>query len=292
MELSLVYRNPHTVLACLNETTDYLASSSPETPRLDAEVLLAHVLGLDKAGLYRNLYDIVPPSRREELRELADRRIKGEPVSYILGRKEFWSLTFTVGPGVMVPRPETETVVEAALASFPPGSSPRVLDLGTGSGCLAVVIARELPGATVFATDRSPQALAFARQNAAVHQVNITFVEGDLFQPVADRPAWFDLIVSNPPYIPSSHIPLLPAGLRDYEPHGAFDGGPDGLVFYRRIIDQAHTYLSAGGVLVLEVGYDQSEIVQKLIVDAGFYQAPETVKDLAGIERVVRTRRH
>lgn len=292
MEHNLIHKTPRTVLARLTETADYLASFFIETPRLDAEVLLAHVLGTDKAGLYRALYDSIPPQARENLDKLLQRRIKGEPISYILGSKEFWSLTFTVGSGVMVPRPETETLVEAALDLLPPNSSPNILDIGTGSGAIAIALAKERPHASIIAIDISPQALVFARKNAVSHRIKtVTFLEGDLFEPVTERTGSFDLIVSNPPYIPTDQICQLAPGLRDFEPHAAFDGGPDGLELYRRIAAQAHHYLTRGGVLLLEVGYDQSTPVQGLLTQDGVFSSPEVYRDLGGIERVVMARK-
>ena len=289
MGLSLVYSNPHIVQTLLAETADYIASYCPETPRLDAEVLLAHVLETDKPGLYRSLHDIVPVSAREQLRKLIKRRINQEPISYILGRKEFWSLVFSVGPAVMVPRPDTEILVEEALRLLPTDTALNILDIGTGSGAIAIVLAKELPAAAITAVDISPAALEFARINAAAHNVStITFLLGDLFHPVRSQEHAFDIIVSNPPYIPSNEIHHLPQGLRDYEPHSAFDGGTSGLDFYRKITNQAPRYLKANGFLLLEVGYDQSTAVSNLINKTGAFSNPETVLDLGGIERVVK----
>ncbi|MBD3357352.1 MAG: peptide chain release factor N(5)-glutamine methyltransferase [Chitinivibrionales bacterium] len=273
----------------LTEIADHIAPHCPETPRLDAEVLLAEVLGTDKAGLYRSFHDLVPVFARNRLRELVQRRIKKEPISYILGRKEFWSLVFSVGPDVMVPRPDTEVLVEEALRAVPLETRCSILDIGTGSGAIAVALAKERPAAIITATDISASALETAKRNAALNHVTaITFRHGDLFDPVRDREHNFDLIVSNPPYIPTDETSRLPKGLRDYEPYSAFDGGPDGLALYRRIIREAPRYLKADGILMVEVGYDQSTAVSNLIREAGGFRPPETVRDLSGLERVVK----
>ena len=291
MGLSIIYSNTHTVQTLLTETADYLASYCPETPRLDAEVLLAHVLNTDRVGLYRSSHDMVPVSAREELRDLVRRRVNKEPISYILGRKEFWSLVLSVGPAVMVPRPDTETLVEEALHLAPHEAACSLLDIGTGSGAIAIALAKELPAAAVTAVDISPAALETAKQNAAAnHVATITFLLGSLFEPVRDQEHSFDAIISNPPYIPSAEIPRLPQGLRDYEPHLAFDGGLDGLDFYRKITRESPRYLKKGGFLLFEVGYDQNAAVKTIIADTGAFSTAETACDLAGIERVVKAR--
>jgi release factor glutamine methyltransferase len=284
--------HPLTVLSLLNQTAERLASRCPETPRLDAEVLLAHVLATDKVGLYLSFHNPVSSEAQSQLQALVQRRLKGEPVSYLIGRKEFWSLLFKVGPAVMVPRPQTETLVEEALKLFPSHSSPVVLDIGTGSGALAIALATELPHATLIATDICAETLAMARKNAASNRImTITFLQGDLFAPVEGSGAAFDLIVSNPPYIAHDAIAALPAGIRDYEPHVALDGGPDGLACYRRIVAEAPRYLKPGGWLLLEVGEGQSQPLIKLISQNTMFGAPETAHDLLHIERVVKAQR-
>lgn len=284
--------HPLTVISLLNQSAELLASCCPETPRLDAEVLLAHVLATDKVGLYLSSSIPVPSRVRAELQALLQRRLKGEPVSYLIGRKEFWSLPFRVGPAVMVPRPQTETVVEEALKLFPSASSPLILDIGTGSGAIAIALATELPQATIIATDISLDALAVARENATSNRVpTITFLQGDLFTPVKGSEAGFDLIVSNPPYIPHDAIASLPPGIRDYEPHLALDGGPDGLGCYRRIVADAPRYLKAGGWLLLEAGQGQSQALIELLSETAMFSTPETAQDLLHIDRVLKARR-
>jgi len=261
-----------------------------ETPRLDAEVLLAHVLKTTKTSLYLSLHKYVTAQKRALLQELIGRRTKGEPVAYLVGRKEFWSLSFEVSPAVMIPRPQTETLIEGALKVFPAESSPSVLEIGTGSGAIAVALATELPRASIIATDISPDALSVAEKNATANGVNdsITFVEGDLLAAVKFPRKNFDLVISNPPYIPTGAIPLLPPGIRDYEPRIALDGGFDGLEFYRKLVEQSHDYLRPGGYLLLEVGNGQSPEVCTIIARTGAFSPPETLRDMSNIERGIK----
>jgi len=259
---------------------------------LDAEVLLAQVLKTDRKGLYLSLPNTISEQEKETLQYLISRRIKGEPVSYIIGRKEFWSLAFKVNPAVMIPRPETETLIEETLKIFSPLSSPSFLEIGTGSGAISIALATELPRASIIAIDISPGALSVAKENAFSHGVrSIQFIQGNLFDPLEGGKTPFDLIISNPPYIPTTAIPHLPPGIRDYEPAVAFDGGPDGLEFYRKIIREAHHYLNPGGFLLLEVGKEQGHDVTRIMLETRKFSSPEIIKDLAGIERVVKTYR-
>jgi release factor glutamine methyltransferase len=259
---------------------------------LDAEVLLAQVLKTDRKGLYLSLPNTVSEQEKETLQSLISRRINGEPVSYIIGRKEFWSLSFKVNPAVMIPRPETETLVEVALKIFPSRSSPSILEIGTGSGAISITLATELPRASIITIDISFEALLVAKENAFSHGVrSIRFIAGNLFEPLEGEKTAFDLIVSNPPYIPTNEIPHLPPGLRDYEPAVAFDGGADGLEFHRKISQDAHYYLKPGGYLLLEFGKDQGQEVAKIISETQKFSSPEILKDLSGLERVVKTYR-
>ncbi len=259
---------------------------------MDAEVLLAQVLKTDRKGLYLSLANTVSEQEKETLQYLIARRIKGEPVSYIIGRKEFWSLTFKVNPAVMIPRPETETLVEETLKIFSPRSSPSIVEIGTGSGAISIALATELPQASIIAIDISPEALSVAKENAFSHGVrSIRFIEGNLFEPLERGRTPFDLIISNPPYIPTNEIPHLPPGIRDYEPAVAFDGGPDGLEFYRKIIREAHHYLKPGGYLLLELGKGQGHDVARIMVETRKFSSPEIINDLSGIVRVVKAYR-
>ena len=226
------------------------------------------------------------------------RRATGEPVAYITGRREFWSLDFFVTPAALVPRPETELLVEATVGLFEAESQIldlgfRVLDLGTGSGAIAVALAKEIGNAEIWATDISSDALQIAEINARRHGVEekVHFFAGNLFEPVSDRPEFFNMIVSNPPYIRRGALDTLPRDVRDFEPRVALDGGRDGLDFYRRIIPGARRHLAAGRFLALEIGADMGDEIVRLFVDAGGYAPPRLYRDYAGKDRVLCARR-
>ena len=357
--------DPHrtwTVADLLGWTEAHFRKLAFLTPRLDAEVLLAHALGGGRLELYTGYRKVVEPEERARFRALVMRRTKGEPVAYITGQREFHSLRFEVSPAVLIPRPETEHLVDAVVehlrrlaappepmepmeppepaevaetaagpdvggggdpAEIPaetpvpepapeadppasgagPGQGPapsawkevQVLDLGTGSGNIAISVAKEIPSAQVVAVDSSPEALAVARRNAAAHGVvdRIRLLEGDLFRPLggSDPPPLFDAIASNPPYIPLRDRPGLPVDVRDFEPPAAlFDGrsgpGGDGLGFHREIALRAPAFLRAGGLLALEVGAGQAPAVQDLLRAAGLISV-RSIQDLGAIQRVV-----
>jgi len=258
-----------------------------ETPSLDAEVLLAHVTGLDRAGLYRDWENSLTGEAAAGLFALAERRLSGEPVAYLTGSKEFMGLEFKVDPRVLIPRPETELLVEKALKILPP--VPVVIDAGTGSGAIAVSLAFYRPRAVVYACDLSPEALAVARLNAARHGVasRVFFFCGDLLKPLAGRlPAGgADLIAANLPYIAQEDLPGLPREVRLFEPLLSLDGGMDGLEFYRRLVKEAPVFLKPGGYLLLEIGDGQGHKI------AGLLERPQwetlVLKDLAGYDRLV-----
>lgn len=271
-----------TTLKVLTWTTGYLAAKGVENARREAEWLLCAATGLDRVGLYLN-YD--KPMNEAELaayRSLVARRAKREPLQHILGTQEFDGLTFEVSPAVLIPRHDTETLIEQALKSVP---SPRsILDIGTGSGCIAIALARRLPAACVAAVDISAEALDVAQRNATRLGVAIEFLHGSFFEPVAGRR--FDLIVSNPPYITTDDLATLQPEVRDHEPRLALDGGPDGLAAYRVIVSQAASHLQPGGWLWCEVGAGQAADVASLLAQAGF-GGIITANDPGGIERVV-----
>jgi release factor glutamine methyltransferase len=263
-----------------------LAAADVDTPRLDAELLLAEALGVDRARLVLDSESALSPGSLETFEALLLRRVAREPVAYILGRRDFRRITLAVDRRVLIPRPETELLVEVGLG-LP--SSVRVADVGTGSGCLAIACTHQHRSATFIAIDISPEALAVARANADRHAVSgrIEFRPGDLLEPVAGEPP-FDLIVSNPPYIPTGRIATLEAGVRDYEPHAALDGGPDGLRLVSRLIDQAIPLLKPGGHLILEIGTEQEEPVRALIEAHGEYRLAPTIRDFQNHPRVIR----
>jgi release factor glutamine methyltransferase len=263
------------------------------TPRLDAEVLLAHALRISRAGLYSRLHEPPPAGTVDAFSKLLRRRARHEPLHYITGVREFWSLEFTVDPQVLIPRPETEVVVETALQLFSQSAIRNrqsvILDVGTGSGCIAITLAKELPQAEVWAADISPDALRIARENARHHSVaaRIRFLQGDLFLPVAEKRGSFDLIIANPPYVAQSELATLQPEVRDWEPPLALDGGLDGLDFYRRLLCEGPTYLRAGGWLVMEIGHGQGKAVLRLAREQPDLSDGRCVCDYAGQERVI-----
>jgi release factor glutamine methyltransferase len=287
-----------TVLELLNGSTHTLKDHEVENPRLNAELLLASSLNLSKEGLYAHLYDQVREGEKRELEKLIQRRISGEPLQYILGHQEFWSIDFKVDRRVLIPRPETELLVEQSLSILSGISFTRilsVLEIGTGSGAIAVALAKEMKNIFLVATDISKGALALALENvkSAGVQSQIEFVNGDLFgpfRPSRERKS-FDLILSNPPYIIRPEIRSLAKEVRDYEPIVALDGGEDGLGFYRRLISQAPFYLREGGWLLLEIGQGQGPLVSGLIEEEGNFLKPDCIPDLSGIERVVKAKK-
>jgi release factor glutamine methyltransferase len=280
-----------TIEAVLRWATEDFRARGIESPRLDAELLLAHALPSTRIGL---IIEAKRPLSADELarfRELVKRRRRLEPVAYILGRREFYGRTFRVDRRVLVPRPETEVLVETALVRTKHASmSMRALDLCTGSGCVAITLARQRPTGFVVATDAIADAIAVTRDNALrLGAYNVALRTGDLFAAVAAGPeaAWrFDLVTANPPYIASPEIPSLPVDVRDYEPRVALDGGADGLAVVRRIVTGAPPRLRDGGVLAVEIGAGQAAPVADLFERAGFSRV-EVARDYSRIERVV-----
>lgn len=281
-----------TVGRLLTWTTDFLKRKGSESPRLDAEVMLAHVLDWQRVQLYTHFTDEVAEDPRGRFRDLVRRRAEGSPVAYLVGRKEFYSLSFEVSPAVLIPRPESEFVVVEFLGLTRDLESIRAVDVGTGSGCLAIASASRSPGARFVAIDASEEALAVARKNAAKHGVadRIDFRLGDRLGPVQGEEP-FDAVISNPPYIPTADIPRLEVGVRDYEPHLALDGGPDGLDVVRGLIEQSVPLLKPGGHLILEIGTAQEKPVRALIEAQPTFLLAPTIHDHAGHPRVIRATR-
>lgn len=277
-----------TVRRLLEWTEDFLRKKGFESPRLEAQILLAHALGCKKIDLYVRFSEEPPEDKRATFREIVKKRSEGTPVAHLVGYREFYSLSFKVSSDVLIPRPETETLVMEALRLLQPLASPRVLDIGTGSGCIAVTIAKQHKSANVTAIDISPQALVIARENAEQHAVaeRVTFLEGDLFAPLARQS--FDLIASNPPYIAPAEFLTLDPGVRDFEPRSALDGGPDGLDFYRRLAADAERFLSPGGTILVEIGSTQEDAVRELF--AARMEVGGTIRDLGGRPRVIASR--
>jgi release factor glutamine methyltransferase len=282
---------PWTIGRLLDWTTRFLGEKGSESPRLDTEVLLAHALGCKRIELYTRHDELADEEGRQKFRDLIRRRVEGCPVAYLVGRKEFFSLELEVSPAVLIPRPDTECVVDECLRLAKGMTAPRVLDVGTGSGCLAVAVARQHKTAQVTATDVSPDALAVAARNAAKHKVDarVRFLQGDLFAPLPPGER-FDFILSNPPYIRHGDLAGLPKGVRDYEPHLALDGGADGFAVFDRLVAEAPAYLNPGGYLIVEIGTAQETPGRDRINRISGYELAKTVHDGSGHPRVLRAR--
>jgi release factor glutamine methyltransferase len=300
------------VRAALKEGMVRLRAAHVPSHTLAAELLLMHALGHDRTWLYTNPEMKLEPAAAQAYFVLIARRASGEPTQYLTGKQEFWGLEFEVNPAVLIPRPETEHVVEVALERLGgrgikidmrtggPSPSVRAADVGTGSGCLAVALAHELPHAQILATDTSAAALEVARRNAFRHGVadRIRFLQANLLEPIlqksqitAHQSQPFDLIVSNPPYVARNEATTLQREVRDYEPHAALFGGPTGTEIYAQLIEQASALLGEGGVLVLELGYNAADEVRRMFhVQRGWANVTIT-DDLAGIPRVLAAER-
>lgn len=265
-----------------------------ETPRLDAELLLMETLGWSREELYRNPGDELQESHAERFESLVSRRVRGEPVAYLTGSQEFWSLDLRVTPDVLIPRPETEHLVETVLDFLASCPDPcRVLEVGTGSGAIAVCLAKECARAEVWATDVSAPALDVAGENARRHGVErrIHWLQGDLLAPVRGLPGGFDVLVSNPPYIPGGELARLQREVREWEPALALDGGVDGMDFYRRIVGDGVRHVRQRGLLAVEVGAEQGEEVSRLFRAHGELRRVRVRPDYAGRPRVVTAER-
>lgn len=271
------------VLKILNWTKGYLAEKGVENPRLEAEWLLCDALSLDRVGLYLNFDKPLSDAELAAYKAMVVRRAKREPLQYILGTQEFMGLEFQVTPAVLIPRHDTEVLVTEAIRRA--AGIKTLLDIGTGSGCVAVVLAKELPEAEVATVDISPDAIEVARGNAERNAAPVHFFQGSLFEPFAGRR--FDMVVSNPPYIRKDELETLQPEVRGFEPMSALDGGADGLDFYRAIVAGAPEHLNPGGWLLFEVGAGQAPDVLGLLQQAGFAAETFSAPDPAGIERVV-----
>ena len=281
-----------TLGSLLDWTAKFFAQKNVESARLDAQVLLAHVVGCKRIDLY-GLRHAEPASAevQQKYRELIKKRLDGCPVAYLVGKKEFYNLEFAVGPAVLIPRPDTEHLLMEALAEAKKMTAPKIIDIGTGSGCLPVTLAKHLPKAEITAVDISPEALAFAKKNAERHGVldRIRFLRGDLFASVPDGEK-FDMVASNPPYIAAEEMADLPIGVRDYEPHLALNGGPGGFVVFDRLIDAARGLLNPGGWLIVEIGSEQEKPCRAKIEAFAEYRLGPTVFDSSGHPRVLKAK--
>ncbi len=282
-----------TVLKILQWTKQYFESHGIDSPRLTAELLLAHVLNTTRLTLYLQHDQPLSASERSAFKRLIQRRLRREPLAYILRKKGFWNHDLDVGPDVLIPRPDTETLVETALEVIPvqaEGTYWSILDAGTGSGAIVLSIAGERPGHGYIATDRSMAALHMARKNAQKVGIDgIHWLCADWLEAFGCRT--LDMVVSNPPYIPSADIDRLEPEVSHYEPRAALDGGRDGLDAIRKIAADAPRVLRPSGWLILEIGWNQGEAVKRLIADVGGFEDVRIRKDLGGMDRVVVARR-
>ncbi len=276
-----------TIARMLRWMQDDFAGRGIDNPRLDAELLLAKALGVERIRLYLELERPLAGDELDAVRALVKRRRTREPVAYILGHRDFWGRRFVVTPSVLIPRPDTETVVEQALERLAPDANGRVIDLCTGSGCVAISLACERPDLRVVATDVSSEALSVARENAGRLGAQVRFVEGDLF---AGEEGPFDLVAANPPYVRQDELAALQPEVAEHEPTLALAAGPTGLEIYQRLVPAAFERLRPGGHLLLEVGAGQASPVGALLATVGF-AGVTAHKDLAGHERVVAGQR-
>ena len=292
VETAIAQENPLSIRGALLWGAQVLSHAGIDNHRLDAEVLLRHVLDMEKEQLYMNGDEPLSAAEEVKFRELLRQRSEREPVAYITGHQEFWSQDFFVSPAVLIPRPETELLVEVALQCvrrLATGSPVKVLDVGTGSGAISVCLAKEQAASQIFAVDISPVALDVARLNARRHGVadRIRFLPGDLLAPIKSLRTIFNLIVSNPPYIRSGELSLLAPEIREWEPTIALDGGVDGIDSYCRIIEEGHRHLTTGGFIVLEIGADMASAVADLFSRSGYYGPVSVYQDYAGKDRVI-----
>lgn len=274
----------------LRDAVGRIEKIGAQTPLLDAEVLLCHVLSVDRLYLVINGEKPLTEEEFINYQKNVEKRLVGVPVQYIVGKQEFMGMDFHVKEGVLIPRGDTEILVETVLEWIEINKKDEdvvIADIGTGSGVIAISLAKLVKNSKVYAVDISPRALEVAEKNAKHHGLNLCFLEGNLLKPLEDLGVKLDILVSNPPYIPKKDITSLQVEVACYEPSLALDGGEDGLDFYRRLVDGAWSPLKPGGLLAFEIGHDQAHAVERLIEENGHYANIKRIKDLAGIERVI-----
>lgn len=286
-------RQAETVAEALRRGEAFLRERGAERPRTSGELLLAHVLKVDRSRIFLDLRRRLRPEEADSYAALLGLRAQGRPLAYLVGTVGFHDLELLVGPGVFIPRPETEVLVEAVRGWFSPSSAPRLLDLCCGAGAIALALKRALPAANVFASDVSPQALRFARRNAAAGSGGgVEFREGDLFAPWGEEfRGSFDVVASNPPYIRSGEIDRLSPEVSRHEPRLALDGGEDGLDVIRRLVRESAGFLVPGGRLIFEIGAEQGEAASALCRERGEFGEVSVLQDLAGRDRAVTARK-
>lgn len=281
-----------TVEKILSWTINHFTSHKIPEPRLSAELLLARVLNMKRIDLYLQFERILSSKERDRYRNYVKRRVNREPVQYILGETEFYGLPFNVGPEVIVPRPETELLVDAVLESVKAlkKSPAKILDIGTGSGCIAVSLAKLLPDCSIWAIDISEAALKIARSNADLNEVDVQFIEGDILRNTSSMLTKFDILVSNPPYVALRDIDQLEPEVRNFEPKTALFAGEDGLEFYRKFMEVIPDLVNRNGKIFLEIGYDQGGPLKQLFTNGDFIV--EIRKDYNQIDRILKLERN
>lgn len=281
-----------TVKKVLDWTIGHLKQHGSESPRLDAEILLAHARGCPRIQLYTQYDAPLTPEERASMRDLVRRRAAHEPVAYLVGFREFFGLDFEVEPGVLIPRPDTESLVMTALEIANDLEAPRVLDVCTGTACIPIAIAANCPSAALTAIEIDEVARSIAQRNIEKHKLTdrITLLSGDLLSPLGSG-LTFDVITSNPPYVTDAEMNTLQPDIRLHEPELALRGGVDGLNIVKRLVSEAASWLTEGGTLLLETGSQQGETVCQLIAATEQFESAQIVKDLGGRSRVVRARK-
>lgn len=286
-----------TVKTALRWGRDRLKLSGSDTPRLDAEIILAETMSVDRDKLLIYYDSVLSKEESDTYTNYVERRVQREPVAYIIGNKEFWSLRFIITRDVLIPRPETEIVVEETLKECAARSSsinsPAILELGTGSGVISVALAREVKSASIIANDISFNIIKIAKENAVQHNAdrNIRYFVGNYLNAVATHNDYFDFIISNPPYFSESDWENAQPEIKGYEPSDSLVGGQDGLLFYRTIATDVNRLLKSDGWLILEIGSEQSEDVITIIEKCGIYKKVELINDLSGMPRVVKAQK-
>jgi release factor glutamine methyltransferase len=269
------------ILEILKWTTGFFKEKQIINPRLNAEYIISHVLGCKRFDLYVRFEEIVSLENREKIKKMVIERAKSKPLQYVIGETEFYGHRFFVNESVLIPRPETEYLVEKIITEI--DSYNTILDIGSGSGAIAITLKKELPYLSITAVDISASALKIATENAKLNQVEIEFIESDIFSKLNTK---FDIIVSNPPYIPQKEYEALDKEILEYEPKLALLAEDDGLYFYRRILSEAKLYLNVNGKIYFEIGYNQSDRIKKIAENNGFTEI-ETLKDLNGFDRIM-----
>jgi len=268
-----------TVLKILNKSIDQLKKYNIENPQLNAELIISHVLDMNKANLYLNSKDILDNEKSDIIEQFIIRRTKHEPLQYILGETEFYGCKIKVNPDVLIPRPETELLVEKLVQE----NVNSILEIGTGSGAIAIALAKQMKNVQIEATDISEKALNTARQNGELNNVSINFIQSDIFENIKNK---YDIIVSNPPYISKKEYDNLAPEIKDYEPEISLLAKEEGLFYYKKIFENAKDYLTEKGKIYFEIGYNQAEKIKEIAKENGFDEI-NVFKDLNGFDRIV-----